>query len=78
MSNFDKRLAALPEWPTDHLLDLRDDDTTQKWWYANRLQCALARLALAREWIELHGPRWTAGHKDTGRDALLAKMEVPK
>ena len=61
-------------------------------YYAGRYEAALARLALAREWIltsvpHLEGCPWRGLTRDAqgllpgcscGRDALLAAMEVPK
>ena len=86
------RLDALPEWPEPcsnavRLGEISSDcsncfDVAQE-----TVTAALARLALAREWIEeahqvgclmFPDTEGNAGWKcDCGRDALLKKMEVP-
>jgi len=81
MSDLQAKLDALPKWPglMDH----------GRYYYKKESAAALARLALAREWIgDTHRAdcmitlvTWTQlGERDCtcGRDALLKEMEVPK
>jgi len=84
MSNdLQSKIAALPEWP----------DTVGVHGSLGAIIClerdaALARLALAREWIEDAHRLWCdlvpdeegrrAGPCDCGRDALLLALEVPR
>jgi hypothetical protein len=79
-----ERIAALPEWAECEGYEdgLRVDRDTL------RLRAALARLALAREWIDCHPhEEWCELYKNEvdqflvcrcGRDALLKALEVPR
>jgi len=80
MSDLSSKIAALPPWPTPD----GHGDGFELVHCAVRLGAALARLALAREWIEgrphdgscpaIHG----APNCFCGRDALLKALEVPR
>ena len=72
MSDLQPKIAALPEWP--HLFEYNCDDLDVA--MAQR-DAALARLELALEFIRHHGLETWQGI-DTGRDALLKALEVPK
>jgi len=82
VSGLQERIAALPEWAECEGYEdgLRVDRDTL------RLRAALARLALAREWIadsrHLESCEYDAWEIKTpctcGRDALLAALEVPR
>lgn len=101
MTDLPARIAALPEWPKDiervgpfkrykdHDYTVYDDGRSAETPYQTDLaEAALARLALAREWIETaHGTdcamypdtEGNAGWKCTcGRDALLKALEQPQ
>ena len=76
--NIQQRIAGLPEWPlTQGEVD---------WYDGLRVaEAALARLALAREWVSLSPhyiqcDSWRQAAKPCtcGRDALLAALEVPR
>jgi hypothetical protein len=83
MNELDKRIAGLPEWPDPYE---HSDRLTAEF----TIDAALARLALAREWIEQsehHGhlawcelaPNFIEGCVCAcGRDALLKALEVPR
>ena len=95
MTDLTAKIAALPEWP-----DINDyaskfvlpsgvsvtysyPDADVKF-VSVQLDAALARLALAREWIEEAHLSYcdinmrSNGRCDCGRDALLAALEEPK
>lgn len=89
MTDLQTKLAALPDWPepiSNFDISVRD----YGWWQTERGVAALARLALAREWIasQPHGVsrsgtdclsfRFTGQPCTCGRDALLAALEVPR
>ena len=75
--NIKERIAALPEWPKP----MRGMPLESA---ADQLDSALARLALAREWIEVTGRHSDSCHYGNlvnprctcGRDALLKALEV--
>jgi hypothetical protein len=78
------KLDALPGWPKTARLGMSDSTDADYW--CDESAAALARLALAREWIaEAHKdecdmnlskyPQY--GKCDCGRDELLAALEVP-
>ena len=71
MSDLDERIAGLPEWPDPYE---HSDRLTAEF----TIDAALARLALAREWIALQRHGCPDRLCTCGRDALLAAMEVPK
>lgn len=79
-----ERIAGLPEWPDPD--DFNVGNPVDEWAKAVRdRDAALARLALAREWIAKDGCEddclvyRAIPHPCTcGRDALLAALEVPK
>ncbi len=92
MKTLDERLAALPEWPS-----LRPDvfkSLSAATLLRMERDCALARLALAREWIAASPHRdpcppvnceFIEGHFEfiegpcsCGRDALLKALEAPR
>jgi hypothetical protein len=86
MSDLEQRIAALPEWPDP------DEPMFKQERLAWSSDAALARLALALEWINtrvphLEGCPWRGLTRDAqgllpdcrcGRDAMLAALEVPK
>lgn len=90
MTDFQARLDALPKWPKGSYLICRPDEVVS--WHESMTYAALARLALAREWIGIEHRPWCASlnpgaeHFRTGknppctcgRDALLAKLEGPR
>lgn len=82
MSDLQSKIDALPEWPD-----------MERWgWASHEIEtAALARLALAREWIEANPHTnpcpWRGLLKNAagyippcacGRDALLKALEEPK
>lgn len=86
------KIAALPEWPKEiervgpykryagHDYTVYDDGRSADTPYFTDLStAALARLALARKWIDLCRHRPGCMYPCTcGRDALLKALEVPK
>ena len=82
MTDLTAKIAALPEWAE------RVDAEVQPWQTIVRDRgCALARLALAREWIEdahqydceVVTDKYPQYAQCTcGRDQLLAALEEPK
>jgi hypothetical protein len=79
------KIAGLPERPRGSHFTYRADE--QEWYWHTAALAALARLELAREWIEqthLHGcsgGKWsmkTGRYEecDCGRDALLKALEA--
>jgi len=87
MDSITERIAGLPEWPDPD--DFNVGNPVDEWAKAVRdLAAALARLALAREWIDCHPhEEWCELYKNEvdqflvcrcGRDALLKALEVPR
>jgi hypothetical protein len=83
MTDLQSKIAALPEWP-EPITNF--DISVREWghWQMDGRLAALARLALAREWIkDAHG--WGCSYDGSfmespctcGRDALLTALEVP-
>ena len=91
MTDLTDKIAALMEWPK---LKGKASSSPYRTWYDyehKRSNAALARLALAREWISFYphqaGCPWRGVLNDVtgkqppcncGRDQLLAALEEPK
>jgi hypothetical protein len=84
MTDLQARLDALPILRQGYACHSRRTETPAEY-YEAEYRTALARLALAREWIENNGHGWrcdtridSARECTCGRDALLQKLEVPR